>query len=257
MVQYCSNCGEQADKGDKFCNYCGDRLSEGGQRGSTRNRGSGPPGGTGTIERKGALATLRDAFTWLLDYPVLIGAFLLVSLVDSAGNFISPAFQLFSAVMSLVVGGVAYIYADRTLRDEEPEFGTAVSTVMGRLLSLIGIWIIYGILVVVGLVLFILPGIYLGARLILAFPACVLDGENAFDSLSTSWRVAHGNVGKLIGIFLVSLMATLSVVIVGVVAGGVEAFADPALYLVAAPVFALVTGMLEMAVARVYLENTR
>jgi membrane-anchored glycerophosphoryl diester phosphodiesterase (GDPDase) len=109
--------------------------------------------------------------------------------------------------------------------------------------------------------LLIIPGLYLAARLGLALPACVLDDQRAIESLKTSWSVAEGNllkIGGLIGVLLLgflvvgiaSLVIALPItVVLGVTAGSTLAS------LVTAPIFGILLGAFQMALARVYLEN--
>lgn len=210
----------------------------------------------------GALATLGQSLRWLLGFPILIAAFLIGDLLTTTQYLVSPALspviQIGGAILNLVLGGVAYVYVDRELRDEAVAFGDAVSEVLGRLLSLLGIFIVYVIAVGIGFLLLVLPGIYLGARLILAFPACVLDEKGISDSLSISWEVANGNVLKLVAIFVLSLLPLFGVFLIGALTGDIQSPEDvqnPTVLALSAPISAIVGGMIEMATARVYLEN--
>jgi hypothetical protein len=210
----------------------------------------------------GALATLGQSLRWLLGFPILIAAFLIGDLLSTTQYLVSPALspvvQIGGAILSLVLGGIAYVYVDREVRDEAVAFGDAVGEVLGRLLSLLGIFIVYAIAVVIGSILLVLPGIYLGARLILAFPACVLDEKGVSDSLSISWEVADGNVLKLVAIFVLSLLPLFGVFLVGALTGNIQSPEDvqnPTVLALSAPISAIVGGMIEMATARVYLEN--
>lgn len=213
----------------------------------------------GPIPRKNAVDTMTDAATWLFGLPVLIGAFLAVEFVNSLASIFGPGtgsiLQLVGAVAMLLVNGAAYRYVESELFGGRFEFGEAINEVTGRLLSLIGVLLIYVIAVGIGLVLLIIPGIYIGARLFLAFPACVLDGHGAIDSISVSWDVAGGNVAKLVGIFLLSLIPVLLLSAFGAGAGGAELLASPVFLLITAPLSAIITGIVEMAGARVYIEN--
>jgi len=198
----------------------------------------------------------------MISVPILFGAFIFVELFDAIGE-INALFSLLSIPLLLVVDGVAHKYTERLLADESVS-GTVAelfdmgSVVLGRLLSLLGVVIIYVVAVAIGLILLIVPGIYLGARLALAFPACVLDEQRAFESLSTSWDVAHGNVLKLVGLFLLFIFAVIGVTLPLVIFEGVDAVDAPesplALVLVA-PITALISGAVEMSYARIYLEN--
>ncbi len=208
-----------------------------------------------TVPRKDAVSTFGEAFDWLKRNPVLIGLFFVLGVVDAIGEEV-PLFSLLGVLLVLYFGGIAHLFARDELAGTAPDLAAASSRVVGRMLSLIGIFIVYTILVAVGLLLLILPGIYLLLRLSLAFPACVIDEQNAFESLSTSWEVAHGNLFKLLGISILAILAYLAAAIIAAIiaaAGGAGAFAI--VIVVSAVVSAVVQPTVEMAYARIYLEN--
>lgn len=290
-MPYCPNCGEHVDEQARYCPECGTNLREHTESRQTdgweeswgtdepEQYRSDQPGSDWTrepdshtsqrssdrqIPRKDSFETMSQSFNWLLGFPLLIGAFLLVELVNSVAEFTNPLVGLVGLLLSLLVGGVAYIYVERLVFEGEFDdtvtaFQDAAERAIWRLGWLVVIFVIYSITVFVGLLLLILPGIYLGARLILAFPACVLDEADAFESLSLSWEAGDGNVLKLIGIFLLSIVALVGVslggAIVAGIAGGIELLESPLFPVLLAPVIALIAGVVEMSIARVYLEN--
>ncbi|XVH30972.1 glycerophosphoryl diester phosphodiesterase membrane domain-containing protein [Haloferacaceae archaeon DSL9] len=192
---------------------------------------------------------------WAINLPLLLAAFVVLEFIHTAGE-VSLLFSLLSFLGGLFLGGVAYVYAEAELRGTAVDFGEAAEPVVRRFLSLIGIFVGYIVAVAIGFALLILPGIYLGARLILAFPACVLDDRDTFDSFATSWEVAGGNVLKLVGIFILGFVAALGVSVVGwITAGGLES--STLFLLVTAPLSGLITAVVELSIARVYLENKR
>ena len=207
-----------------------------------------------SVPRKDAFGTLAEAFGWLQRNPILLVLFFLLGVVDALGQEI-PLIALVGTLLLLYFGGIAHLFARDELQGTQPEFGAASSRVLGRILSLIGIFIVYAITVTVGLLLLIIPGIYLALRLSLAFPACVIDDQGALESLSTSWDVAHGNLLKLLGITIIAFFVMLLAVILAVpfAASGVGLLA--VFVLLVAVISAAVQPTVEMAYARVYLEN--
>lgn len=208
------------------------------------------------VSRKAAFGTVSEALGLVFAYPVLLGAFVAVEAVDAAvpADVVGRSIPVW--LLALFVGGVAYVYTEAAVGGGRASVLDASGRVLRRLLSLIGVSIVYGVVVAIGLVLLIAPGVYLGARLVLAFPACVLDDQSAFDSLETSWNVADGNVLKLVGIFLLLFLP----VALGVAAVELSQFefgyAGNYLLLVGdVGASAVLTATLEVATARVYLEN--
>ena len=206
------------------------------------------------VSRKDAFATMGEAVGWLKRNPVLVALFFLLGIVDSLGQEI-PLIGLVSLLLFLYFGGIAHLFARDEIRGTHPDLGAASSRVLGRLLSLIGIFIVYAIAVTVGLLLLIIPGIYLALRLSLAFPACVIDDQGAFESLSTSWDVAHGNLLKLLGITIIAFFVMLLALILAVPFAESGAGLLVVYVLLVAVISAAVQPTVEMAYARVYLEN--
>lgn len=208
--------------------------------------------GTAGSTRSSATEILQQSFQWLTGSPQLLGALVVVELV----LFISVvhwSLSLVYVLLNIFVGGAACIYAERELemRSMDSEavelpLATALREVAPRILALVAIYIVYFIALVVGLVLLIAPGIYLGARLGLAFPACILDGKSPAESLSTSWRLAESSILELAtvlvltGVVLLIVNALVSVALIG--------------FLIAIPAAALASGVLFLSFGTVYCE---
>ena len=242
------------------------RTGQGGQRPPQGGAGAGRGGG---IIRKSAVDTFSQAFSWMIGLPVLIGLFAVVAALSAltpASPSISSALSLVQTVVGLLVGGIAHIYTRQRVYGEQvrgglDEVSDIARDVAGKLLSLLGAAIVYGLAVGFGILLLVFPGLYLAARLGLALPACVLDDQRAIESLKTSWNVAEGNllkIGGLIGLLVLGLVVTgiaslilalPIIVVLGGTAGGTLAS------LVTAPILGILLGAFQMALARVYLEN--
>lgn len=208
---------------------------------------------TTSLPRKASVETMSEAFEWLSRNPALIPLFLVVGLVDGLRE-VSAVFGLLGYLLLLIAAGIAHRFAYAEARDRTTTIGDEVGRVLGRLPSLVGATVIYAALIAIGLVLLIVPGIYLGLRLSLAFPAIVIDDEGAFDGLGTSWDVAEGNLLKLLGItllaFLVAFSTTFVTALVGAAAESVAIVA-----VVSAVITAVVGTIVQLSYARVYLEN--
>ena len=208
---------------------------------------------TTRLPRKNSVDTMREAFEWLERNLALIPVFLVVGLVDGLSE-VSALFGLLGSLLLLVANGIAHRFAYAEAQERATTIGDEVGHVLGRLLSLVGAALIYAVVIAIGLVLLIVPGIYLGLRLSLTFPAIVIDDESAFDGLGTSWNVAQGNLLKLLGISLLAFVAVFSTAFVAAIVGvTVESVAIVAL--VSAVITAVVAPIVQLSYARVYLEN--
>lgn len=207
------------------------------------------------VARKGAVGTVAEAARWSLGFPALIALFLAVDVIDAAGG--SAAVSLVRWLAAVYAGGVAYVYAEAQLENRTVSFDEALGQAADHFLSLLGVAVVYAVAVFVGSVLLVLPGIYLAARLLVAFPAVVVDDVGFAEALGRGWDAGGGNVLKLLGIMLLLLVPALVAIGGAAALFGLESLTqrDPRLLLLAAPVTAVVSATLELASARVYVEN--
>lgn len=211
-----------------------------------------------SLQRKGVIGSIGDGIEWLRRNPILIVLFLLYGLIELGAELLGPAGFVLTLVGWLLlpyIDGLVHVIGEQEASGESGDIGRASSTVLARYLSLIGIWIAYVVAVFVGFLFLILPGIYLAVRLSLAFPACVIDDQDAFESLSTSWSVAKGNLLKLFGIFVASLVVVGGVGAVTVLFTGFDGEFYITFLLLSALLTAVISPVVQFALARVYLEN--
>jgi hypothetical protein len=83
-------------------------------------------------------------------------------------------------------------------------FAEAMKDITPRLLPLLGLTLLYSLIVVVGAVLCILPGIWLGVMFSLATPALLLERGTIRQALSRSWKLVSGSFWRVFGILLLA-----------------------------------------------------
>lgn len=278
--QFCQHCGTDLTEGptsgastgdqDEWGQHAkdvGERETVGGydqgrtgaddQRGESADTGWDTGGqqadGRYGIPRKDAMETIQLSAGWLFSITTFLGVLVVVEFVNSLSVFI-PALAILlipiGFVLRPLLAGVGALYADHLVRldggqDPVLQFGDAFDQALSKVVTLIAIQILYLIAVIIGLILLIIPGIYIGARLSLAIPACVLDDQGVTESLSTSWDVADGNVLKLVAIFFILLIPAFAIGLIP----------EPGINVIASPVFAIINGIVYLAVGRIYLEN--
>ena len=96
----------------------------------------------------------------------------------------------------------------QTLDGEEPQF-SAYGQVSRKLLSFLVAYIILGIIITIGVILFIAPGIYLGLRLQFFYAFMVDSDAGIIDSFKRSWNITKGHSLKLFILFLITLLISL------------------------------------------------
>lgn len=240
---------------------------------------------TAGIPRQGAAKSYLSGFKKIFRQPVALGGLFVawfgISVLVLFGAGTAFAVFLGSSVAGLVAAGLLYVGTEADLNDESTTTAKAFGAVQEQFVSLLIIWILYVPAVIVGLFLFILPGLYVGGRLLLAFPATVLDREGPLDSLSTSWSLTSGVSLKALGLLILTGFAFFALVIVLSIPQAItfsligielpeidpttdsfeELFAavDTA-YIVGSAIFqaialAIAVGALQIAAARMYLEE--
>jgi hypothetical protein len=199
--------------------------------------------------------------------------------------FFAPAALPLAAVLAglfgLFVAGMIHVGTEQRRSGDQSSAGRQARRVSEGFLTLAGVWILFIVPFLVGVGFFLLPGLLVGSRLFLAFPACVLDRESVFDGFSTSWDLTKGIGLKTFGLlFLASVSVIVLVVVLSIFTTGIavaagadlpaEAGASPteaaeqldlAEYpglLAAASVsysisLAVVVGAVQVAAARLYL----
>jgi len=103
------------------------------------------------------------------------------------------------------VSAVADLYLGRT-----PTIGESFRKVRRDLGTLFGVAILNGLVVAVGFILLIIPGIYLTCRLMIAVPAAVLENLGPRSSLERSMALTKDAAGRAFAIFLLYLVLLLA-----------------------------------------------
>jgi len=80
----------------------------------------------------------------------------------------------------------------------------AYKEVLRLLLPAIGLMLLVGLLVGLGSMLCVVPGIYLMLRLYVVFPALVVERRGAFDAMARSAELVRGNYLRILAIILVA-----------------------------------------------------
>lgn len=171
----------------------------------------------------GALVTVALICSGL---PVLLSVY-----IEAAGGMLAnPLFTLAYYIAFMVLSAIATAatvhivsasYLGRPLGALEALSGAA--PLLGRLIVCS---ILLALVVGVGFIFFIFPGVILACGLLLAFPAVVLEpGTTATGALSRSWSLTRGSRLRMFGL-LVTLLILLYIPLVAVI--GIAAVVLPA-----------------------------
>jgi hypothetical protein len=103
----------------------------------------------------------------------------------------------------------ALVEAVRDVRDGRADapIGDLFARTRPRLPALISAGVIAGLGIALGLLVFIVPGLYLLTRWFLIAPVIVLEGRSAGESFGRSWELVRGHAWDAFGLILLTLVA--------------------------------------------------
>lgn len=176
---------------------------------------------------------------------LLVGfiAWLLVGIVPNIFARVGGGAQAISALYQILVGtpisfGAAYAWL-RAVRGLKPEVGDLFAPFQRNYVSCVLAGLLLEIVIVVGFILLIIPGIILAVRLAFV-PFLVIDeGRGPVEALLESWRRTSGYGWTLFGAFLLGIV----IVIVGLIlliVGSIPA--TMLIYLAFASLYAAITA---------------
>ena len=117
------------------------------------------------------------------------------------------------APLSALLGSAVGVYLVGADRPGSVERGSTNNSLGVRIFLTLLAALVAGLAVLVGLLLLVLPGLYLFTRLYLVVPAVMLGDDGPLEALSSSWDRTEGNVltvaGVALAVFAVSSAVTL------------------------------------------------
>jgi len=154
---------------------------------------------------------LKSQF-WLL-VGLIIGftivySLLLIFAVPAKGESIGISGIVVSILSFFILGLFIMGYLKnciQTLDGEEPQF-SAYGQVSRKLISFLIAYILYNVIVAIGLALLVAPGIYLSLRLQFFYASMVDENTGIIDSFKRSWSMTKGYSMSLFVLFLIMLL---------------------------------------------------
>jgi len=134
-------------------------------------------------------ATPQELLNWLPRY--LMAIFTIAFLSGIVGWIIGSIAQ-----------GIAIKFTSDTLENGTASLSASFNFTMSRLLSILAVSIITGILIVLGLIAFVIPGIILALMFSLVVPAIIIEKIGSLESLSRSRLLVSRRWLKTFGLLL-------------------------------------------------------
>lgn len=160
----------------------------------------------------------KQAFgtVWLVALILMVPSAVIAALLgdDGLGGIIGSLVNL--AASAWLIGSIVRIVED-VEADGRVDLGVGelLGSVWPRLLSLVVLQLIVGILIAIGLILLIIPGIIISLMLIVSVPSMVVEGRGIFESMSRSSELTRGNRMRILAIGLLVLAIYIAVALIG------------------------------------------
>ncbi len=129
-----------------------------------------------------------------------------------AAKFTVP-FQLIGVYLIAPITNAALVYAIATAYLGQPiSLGGAFGKAMGRILPLLGTWLLVGLAIMGGMILCIIPGILAAFYFTLATQVVILEDLAGTSAMSRSRELMRGNIGQIfvLGLLLAIINGGLS-----------------------------------------------
>lgn len=127
---------------------------------------------------------------------------LLYAIYEGVLDFTSPFKMIFTLliaetlVKSVAAGAVTYGVI-QTLRARPVGVGVSFAKGLGRVFPVVGTGLLTGIVIAIGLVLLVVPGIILNCGLAVAVPAAVVERVSGTSAMDRSWKLTKGSKGSI------------------------------------------------------------
>lgn len=187
---------------------------------------------------------------WIVALILMVPAEIIVSLLGDDGALLSAIAYLVHAFASLWLSGtVVRIVQDAELDGRvDASVGELFGSVAPKLVSLFLLSIVLSILIGIGFILLIVPGVILTLMWIVSVPSMVVEDKGVFDSMSRSADLTKDNRMRILGVgillFAAMIVVGLAAVLLAAITPILGIIAGIALAVIVYPWLAIVVAVL-------------
>lgn len=151
---------------------------------------------------------------WLVALILMVPASIIVAILDDG------ILQLIGSLVSLAASAWLIGSIVRIVEDVEADgrvdwsVGDVLGSVWPRLIPLILLQIVVGILVGIGLIFLIVPGVILALMWIVSVPSMVVEGKGVFEAMSRSSDLTRGNRMRILAVGIAVVLIYVAVMVV-------------------------------------------
>ncbi len=169
----------------------------------------------GVFEAAGEIYKSVFGTIWIVALLLLIPAEIIVALLGSGGILGIIGTLVHWAAVAWLAGSIVRI-VQNVEQDGAVDWsvGEILGSVTPQLVSIILLQIVVGILVGIGTIFFIIPGIILALMWCVSIPSMVIEELGVFDSMSRSSELTRDNRMRILGIGLLIFLAFAGLAII-------------------------------------------
>jgi hypothetical protein len=131
---------------------------------------------------------------------------LLTLMVPAHTEWLKQVAQIYDAIANAFLTASVTEGVHKAMRGDRIRFQESIGVGIKELVPTFAISVVYGLGVLLGLVLLIIPGILLITRWAVAVPVLVTEQNGVFDSLSRSSELTRGHRGAVFGVLVLSFL---------------------------------------------------
>lgn len=170
----------------------------------------------GVFSRTGDIYKQAFGTVWVVALILLVPMVILNAIAADSGwflNMIATVYQIIATVWlaGAVVKIVEDVEADGVV---DASVGELFGLVAPRLFSLFLLSLVVGILVGIGFIFFIIPGIILTLMWIVSTPSMMVEDKGVFDSMSRSSELTKENRMRILGVGILLIVAYIVVALI-------------------------------------------
>lgn len=169
---------------------------------------------------------------------------------DEGGIIFSLLSNVLNVVGSTIYAGMVVRVVQHARQGTSASVGQTFESVMPVLLTLIVNGLLKGIAVAIGLLLLIVPGIFLATMWAVTGPAIVVERAGIIDAFQRSWDLVKGQFWPVLGAYVIAfLILAVGVIVAGIIGVAIGSLIAIILLtivfsIIAAPVVALVSAII-------------
>jgi len=134
-----------------------------------------------------------------------------------------------TTVLSTLAEAVILHAAFQDMRRQPVRLAESLNAVLRRFLTIVGLAVVVAVLLLLGLTLFVIPGLILYTMWFVGLPACVVERRGPWTSLRRSRELTKGHRWKVFALALLSIVASFGGLPIG---SGLGAIAGPIVALI-------------------------